>query len=363
MQGPRAPLINEYTNLIQFLNQTLREKTQWSIEKEFPTAVNPKNIHNIRIITENDQILSHACLRPLIIKTPYLIYKVGAIGSVVTDPQHRNQGLSGQIIQSCIEEAKKQECDFAILWTNLYDFYRKFDFELAGNEISCIYNKKLPTTSTQLNFLQTSKIDPQALLKVYQKHTIQNHRTTEDIKKYLEIPNTKTYTAWDVRGELVAFAIEGKGADLEGYIHEWGGAVPHLIALFNHILDQRKNEFTIILPMSAQNLLAEFKKENLMTHFGYLGMIKILNHENLFRKINKMAQFLQIPEFHIEKIPQGSAIKWHGGSFLIKDDRDLVQFLFGPEMPTEHLNERSEDVQKLNDLFPLPLWIWGWDSI
>lgn len=364
MEGPRAPLLGEYKNLIHFLNNSLRENITWSIENEYPTAVNPKNLHNIRIITENNQILSHACLRPLLIRTPYLVYKAGAIGSVVTDTNYRNQGLSHQIITSCLDEATKQDCDFAILWSNLYDYYRKFGFELGGHEISAIYNKKIAVKPlSTLQFLCTPKVDPQAILKVYQKHTTQTYRTTEDIRKYLDIPNTRVYTAWDQRGEMVAFAIEGKGADLTGYIHEWGGAVPHLLSLFNHILEQRGQEFTVITPITAQSLIQVFKQENLMTHFGYLGMIKILKPDQLFKKINKMAQQSNLPQFELSTCEQGFRMKWSGGDVIIAEEKDLVQLLFGPEMPTELLGDRSEDLQRLNDILPLPLWIWGWDSI
>ena len=69
-------------------------------------------------------------------KTPVGLFKVGALGSVVTSTDHRNQGLSTLTIESCLNAARQQGCEFAILWTNLYEFYRKIGFELAGSEMS-----------------------------------------------------------------------------------------------------------------------------------------------------------------------------------------------------------------------------------
>src|SRR5262245_44580133 len=139
MEGPRPPTPAEFSRILEFLNRNLRQNESWSISSEYPTALNEGNLGNIRIIKENNEILSHAVLRPLLIKTPIGMFKIAAIGSVVTDPRYRTQGLSSQIVEDCLEAARAQGCDFAILWTNLYEFYRKFGFELAGSEISYIF--------------------------------------------------------------------------------------------------------------------------------------------------------------------------------------------------------------------------------
>ena len=94
MEGPRSPTENEFDRVLDFLNGQLRPDSQWSIAQEYPTALSTTNLHNMRIITENERILSHAVLKPLIVKTPHVVLKVGAIGSVVTDESARGQGLS-----------------------------------------------------------------------------------------------------------------------------------------------------------------------------------------------------------------------------------------------------------------------------
>ena len=62
MEGPRAPTTTEFPELVNFLNENLREKapTTWSIAEEYPTALNPQNIQNFRIIKDQEKILSHA---------------------------------------------------------------------------------------------------------------------------------------------------------------------------------------------------------------------------------------------------------------------------------------------------------------
>ena len=83
MDGPRAPFENELPGIVQFLDSHLRPKEDWSISSEYPIAFSSGNLGNIRIIRDDEKILSHALMRPLIIKSPVGLFKVAGIGSVV----------------------------------------------------------------------------------------------------------------------------------------------------------------------------------------------------------------------------------------------------------------------------------------
>lgn len=364
MEGPRSPKPEEFQDVVQFLDKSLRPENNWSIANEYPTAINPKNLHNIRIITEQNKVLSHAVMKPLIIRSATSIFKVAAIGSVVTDSQYRNQGLSKKVLMNCLDEAKNQECDFAILWTDLFDFYRKIGFELAGSEVSALIDRELPAVETQLNFLETNKVSAEAIYKLYAKHTVHTVRTIDEVRKFLQIPNTKVYTAWEKNGELAAFAIEGKGADLNGYIHEWGGGVSKLFALFNFIRKSKKQSFHLIAPAHSQNLITQLNKAGIAIHHGFLGMIKIIQFDQLFDKINRATKCMGHHDFHISRKEDSFIITVGQESFNFQDEKLLTQLLFGPELPSEIFQSReSIFTDKLNNIFPLNLWIWGWDSI
>ena len=248
MDGPRAPLETELPQILKFLNDSLRPETGWSIAAEYPTALGRANIHNIRIITEQDRVLSHAVMKPLVMKTPLLIYKAAAIGSVVTAQDHQGQGLSTQILEACLAEARSQDCDFAILWSNLFDFYRRLNFELAGYEESIILEQEFEAPVPNLRYMTGSQVAPEAILRLYTQHTVGSARTAEDIRKFLQIPKSLVHTAWDQKGQLVAYAVEGKGADLTDYVHEWGGGVSAILSLLANLRKTKARPFTIILP-------------------------------------------------------------------------------------------------------------------
>lgn len=362
MEGPRCPLETEYSEVLAFLKQKLRPDNQWSLASEYPTALSLSNIHNIRIITEDQKVLSHAVLKPLIIRSPLVVFKVGAIGSVVTESSHRNQGLSKKILEDCLEECHRQECDIAMLWTNLYEFYQKMNFDLAGTELSFVIEQDFPAPNANLKFMKTAQISAEAIARLYAQHTVSSVRTTEDIRKFLQIPKTTTYSAWDTSGQLVAYAVEGKGADLTGYIHEWGGSTSHLLSLLSYIRKERGHSFTIITPQHSTHLNEKLKSlPGVTTSQGFLGMIKIIQADQLFHKIKRAARSLGILHFVLEQ-RDGDVVFGIGGDLLvISDEKDLVKILFGPALPIPHI--KSETQETLAKFLPLPLWVWGWDSV
>jgi len=363
MEGPRSPAEAEWPQLLEFLNKNLRSDKGWSIASEYPTALNIGNLHNIRIFKENNSVVSHAVVKPLVVKSPHVVFKVGAIGSVITDESHRSQGLSTQIITDCIQLAEKQNCDVAILWTNLFDFYRKMNFELAGSEISFIIDRPIGEAQPGVRFSADSKVAAEALLRLYSQHSVASARTLEETKKFLSIPETKIYTAWDASNQLVAYAIEGKGADLGGYIHEWGGSVSHLLSLLTYIFKSTKTTKTLIVPRHSQNLVEKLKNQNLIMNDGFLGMIRILQFDQLAAKIKRGFRAEGHSDIILEK---RNGVYWFGVGteiLTVSSEADMTRLLFGPidYAALEMFSEAA--LQKLKKVLPLPFWIWGWDSV
>lgn len=363
MDGPRAPLDAEFPTVVDFLDRNLRPGAGWSIRAEYPVALSHQNIGNIRIIKDNDEVLSHAVMRPLIIKSPVGLFKAAGVGSVVTSSQHRNRGLSRTIIENCLQAAREHGCEFAVLWTNLYDFYRKMGFELAGSETSVVIEKELEVAANGLKILDTNKVAADSIHRLYAQHTVISLRTLSETQQYLQIPNTRVYTAWDASGALQAYAIEGKGSDLDGYIHEWGGSVPALLALFAHARKSQKRAITVIVPAHSQNLLRQLKSHPVVVNEGFLGMVKILNHASLYSKIKRYARNIGVSDFVLER--QGELTYLGAGESIFKtdSDADVIRLLFGPYKASQIHGFDTKTSETLEAVLPIPMWIWGWDSV
>ncbi len=363
MEGPRIPQENEFAQIFDFLNLQLRPQAGWSIEAEYPTALSEANRHNMRIIKDADQVLSHAVIKPLIVKSPEVIFKVAAIGSVVTHPAYRNQGLSSQIIRECLSESEKQNCDLAILWTDQFDFYRRFGFELAGTELSFIIDSFQTDKNLNLRIERTKKIDPEALLRIYSKHSVGAVRTVDDIRRFLQIPNSELYTAWESNGTLAAFAVTGKGADLTGYVHEWGGGIPALLSLVQNIRQNQKDQLVWMIPHHCTNLVKTLLENGFKHSQGYLGMLKIVNLEQLGAKLKRAFRARGIQDVVIETRDNSTVFGVGSELFNLGNPQELLPILFGPLM-WDKLNFLSPNARaKLQTLLPIPLWLWGWDSI
>ncbi|MCB0365974.1 MAG: GNAT family N-acetyltransferase [Bdellovibrionaceae bacterium] len=363
MDGPRAPQDVELSQVFEFLDTQLRPKADWSIKQEYPTALTKENSGNIRIIKSNDKIIAHAVVHYSLTKTAAGIFKVAAIGSVVTDPEFRNQGLSRQVIESCLKTAELHGCDFAVLWTNLYDFYRKFEFELAGSEVALVIEKEFSPPNENLRIMETTKVAAEALLRVYSQHTVGAIRIAEDFRKYLAIPNTKLYTAWDAHNNLKAYAVEGKGVDLVGYIHEWGGSVSSLLPLLAHVRRQAKTPITIIASGRATNLSRQLVEYGALKNEGFLGMIKILNPKNLCFKLMRYARALGKEDWVFDYSEGLYYIGTSKGLFKTDSPKDVVKLVFGPLKAHEIKGFDEETTKVMEEVLPIPFWIWGWDSI
>lgn len=364
MEGPRSPSVNELPSVLSFLDNELRHDADWSIAAEYPTAFNSHNIHNMRIISSDEgAVLSHAVLKPLIIKSPHIIFKVGAVGSVVTDPQYRGQGLSTQVLNDCIRAAQEQSCDIAILWTDLFDFYRRLGFELAGSEVSFVIEDNFNCDNQNLRFSSDSKVSAEAIHRLYSQHSVATVRSIDDIKRFLSIPQTKVYTAWEPNGQLAAYAIEGKGIDLGGYIHEWGGGVSKLKALLSYIRREKQQPFTIICSHHSKNLIEQLQTLPVTQNNGFLGMIRFTNFDQLAAKIKRSFRAEGVANIVLEKHPEHFVFGVGQDLFTIKNESDLIRLIFGP-VDYRALNMFQENtIQSLEKIFPLKLWIWGWDSI
>jgi GNAT superfamily N-acetyltransferase len=356
MHEPRAPREAEVEQVLGFLNRHLRPGAGWSIASEYPQVFTSGNLGNIRIITENNQILAHAALKYLLVKNQLGLFKVAAIGSVVTDPNYRNQGLSQKILENCLVAAEREGADFAILWTDLYDFYRKFGFELAGSEISILVQSAPIQNNLSLRIMKSEKVSAESILRLYSQHTCSTMRTVDDMHKYLRIPNSNIYTAWNPENQILAYAVEGKGADLKGYVHEWGGQIQHLLPLLAHIRNDYGAPITVIAPSHAHNLIRNLQKWDVLLNQGYLGMIKPVHLENLFFKIRRHARNIGLADFVIEKIGSEFHVGTKEDTARVGDIHELTRLLFGPL-------DSSRLMPQYQKVFPIPMWVWGWDSV
>ncbi len=359
----KSPSKLELDKVISFLNTQLRSKVDWSMDKEYPIAFSGFNINNIKFIEDNGKILSHALLKYLMIKTPAGIFKTAIIGSVVTDENHQRKGLAKKLVQELIAKATADNCDLCLLWSDLDKFYTDLGFELAGSEEHLKIKRPITPLAidSNLRFSDNPKINAEPIQKLFSKHLVGSLRSNKEIESYLKIPKSNIYSLWGSNNDLLAYAVQGRGVDLNNVIHEWGGGVNHLTQLFSHIL--KKQETVEIITSSTAINLAETLKDKFGAEHNTrtLGYIKILNFQSIHLKILRWARVQG--EYHLQTFNQGNDIfiRYKSKNYQLPNAQALTRLVWGPINPDILNNIDDELKASLLSVFPLPLWVWGWD--
>ncbi|MBK9294305.1 MAG: hypothetical protein IPM57_07650 [Oligoflexia bacterium] len=165
-------------------------------------------------------------------------------------------------------------------------------------------------------------------------------------------------------GLLAGYAVEGKGADLQGYIHEWGGNVDAVLALVSHIRNQKQEPVTLISPAHSQGLIRKLTEAEISKVEGFLGLIKIVNPEMFFQKIIRNAKLeWGIENFNLE---YKDGFYYYGigdAQFKTDQESDIIKIIFGPLKPSKLADHGKELNEILDRIFPIEMWVWGWDSI
>lgn len=181
-------------------------------------------------------------------------YLAGNIGAVATDPQYRGHGLAAIALEAAVEEARRRNAAFVILWSDRPDYYARFGFVAAGIETSLplpipVYAAPPPGLRREAS----SVLDlPKRLALVreigplYNAHHVGTQRSEEDFANLLRIPHMEVFTCG--KQAIEAYAICGKGADMLDHLHEWGGNEDLLLKLFAYIVHVRQKAIRVLFP-------------------------------------------------------------------------------------------------------------------
>ncbi len=272
----------------QLLQETLRPNTQdFSIEKEYPIALSPHKFHNCYsyAFKKDKKIISHANLWKRTITNHHnnKTIDIGLVGNVATDPKFQGQGIMKNLLQVVGEKAIDQGLSALILWSDLTKFYHKLGFKSWGEEkryfIESPNRKKNKKTFYPLLSQNISHKLLESILKLRPRN-LTLKRSTDEFRYLLTIPDTVLMI--DDHQNIQSYFIIGKGADMIGVIHEWGGDPETIIEGVKFIQFKTDAKLTIVLcptkiePYSHQAFLkSSFKVE---TH--PMAMTKIIHEDN-----------------------------------------------------------------------------------
>ena len=363
--GPRAIRPEEYSSALALLNPTLRPNGPHEIEKEYPLVLGKQNLSNMRVLVRDDEVIAHAAIYFSTLRSGDLAFKVGGINSVATHPSLQGRGLGSEVMRDCIQVMEDASAHLSILWTQRQDFYRRLGYEAAGS--SYIFKLKAADLADVPCACKVVPYSPRRLadvIRIHRRESLRTERTAKEYEAYLGIPKTRALLA--VRGdEVTAYAVLGKGEDMRNCIHDWGGDARDLPCLARELADSTEaGELMILAPARENEFTRLLRQAGVPSAFEFLAMIRVVDVEGLSSVVEGYVGELIGMKFGVLGDESGVKIVVGGEEAPIQPERKLVRLLFGPDKPSSLLGGlSSEALAALDNALPIPLFVWGLDSV
>jgi GNAT superfamily N-acetyltransferase len=173
--------------------------------------------------------------------------RIGIVGGVVTSPDFRGQGLATRLVANACEAHRREGCAAAALWGSEHTLYRRIGFRLAGEQARVPLDELLagrPARAATIHEGWTTGVFHALLrrsgglaLEEADRSWIEAHR------------NVRWFWAGSLE-QPSAYAALGRGIDLGGIVHEWGGEPAALQGLL-HDLASKHGAREILAPPRA----------------------------------------------------------------------------------------------------------------
>lgn len=239
------------------LSKCLRQNPYpFDIQEEYPIVLSSDGyIHSYCVKIGND-LVAHANLWPREIVYPNQNFymKVALIGNVATHPRYRSRGIMKHLLNEIEKIAIESSIKSLILWSDLDSFYHKFGYLKMGSEFRYVFTFdsgiKLNHDLVCVDPRSLTSDDLQVISDLRLEVPLTLRRSTCEFRRLLTIPAMGLFLIV-CRSEIVAFMILGKGADMVGVIHEWGGDLDLLVAGFHSIMSMLEiSQVTVLAPFS-----------------------------------------------------------------------------------------------------------------
>lgn len=296
-------------------------------------------------VFRNKKLASTASVRIADLKARGGQVRVALIGAVATDSAWRGHGLASKTVALATQWAQERGAALAVLWGSEHSLYQRMGFELCGEQV------RVPLAAAFAKL----KIDPHSLgstpmgrgwkpelFDILKKRPGGLALRASDERWISAHKNVQWY--WNGEGSTPrAYAAIGRGMDLHGLVHEWGGEKKALMELLAQISVEHPEASLLGAPQMVRPLGLAFDPQSV----EFLCMARVLNPVAVFSAFNPM-------------IPCTAESSDEGWKLIMGDlwlttlsEGELTRVFFGPGSPG---GGRGDGV------LPLPLWIWGLDG-
>ena len=326
-----VPEPGDFEELTRMLNEALRPGSSISLDQDLPLLVG-RLAPSIRLIVRTEgRIVAHAALYVHAYRMLNHAFNVGIIGAVATSEGARGRGFASALVRELLVILPDHKVQVCALWSQAPGFYERLGFVCAGREIIHTATREgMPEPEDSSRVRPARQADLPALRVIHNQEPSLTIRTAHEWDTWLGLPETSFFVL-EHQGGISSYGVLGKGLDLQGCVHEWGGPEHLLPLLLGGMLAQcGRDELYVMSPpwkRAASELMNALGAE---ATTGYLGMLRITDP----------ASFCQDLGTH------------HIDEETILQHASLVTQLFG-------CGEEKADGMRT----PLPFYLFGLDSM
>lgn len=203
---------------------------------DFPVILAPANLAAMHAIRDDSGFLAGLATltRPCLTSAGEVL--VAGIGSVVTRPDRRGEGLSSSLQRVVVDHLAAAGIPLAVLWTDQPEIYAGRGFQAAGWE----YHLDLGGLSAAVpwpddaDWLVLDGRHADDLAALYAAHPLRTLREATDHRALYSMPGTRI-RGLARGGRLLASACCGKGEDFPDYVAEWAGPADLALAVLARV--------------------------------------------------------------------------------------------------------------------------------
>lgn len=183
---------------------------------------------------DHGQIIGHLgyCLRELIINN--IKVPIAFIGGIAVEQKYRGHGLFKEMMKRAIDELDSR-CAAIFLWSSEAQLYEKFSFHEVGSVYQWGEHDYNPSPSVAKKTLSSLSDDHIKMMTTLYEHCWPNRiaRSAEQWQAFRKISSVTAYL--DFQNDVLhSYALEGKGFDLGGIIHEYASHDMEKFKQLNH---------------------------------------------------------------------------------------------------------------------------------
>jgi predicted N-acetyltransferase YhbS len=243
---------------LSLVNAEIRpDRAKTNAWDDFPVILGPQNSDWQLVYKAEDGTIA-GCIACLIRehKTSCGLVPVAGIGSVVTRPEFRGQGISSALQNELMERLKGKNIPLGVLWTDKPEIYSGRGFVAAGWEFHASVLEMTTPGLLDSNFRvrEFRPEDAPSVSSLFEEHPYRTVRFAGDSDAYYTMPGTRGFVLVSALEEIKAAVFCGKGGDFPEYIAEFSGDPILLPFLFQHVRDE-KLAHQVLIPAGSEEMV------------------------------------------------------------------------------------------------------------